>query len=91
MVGGPVLRGLALSLGDTATTRALIPAAELAALGSEGFIVRARLNNATGVLVVAADGNPMLYPTINPTAVPLPFTHRRTRRTAHAAPHTHMN
>jgi hypothetical protein len=58
-----------LSLGNTSTTQAIIPAAELAALGSEGFIVRTRLN-ATGALVIAADGNPMRYPTINPTAVP---------------------
>lgn len=56
-----------LSLGDTALTRSLIPATEQAALGSEGFIVRSRLSN--GTLIIAADGNPMRYPTINATSV----------------------
>jgi hypothetical protein len=80
LVGGPsATTGLALYLGDTATTRGLIPAAELAALGSEGFIVRARLNATANVLVVAADGNAMRFPTINLATVLTPVRTLRPR------------
>ena len=45
-----------ISLGDTTATRKLIGAAELEALGSEGFIVRS--GKVRGRRAIAADGNP---------------------------------
>ena len=47
---------LVLAIGETNTTRAMIPAGDMASLGPEGFVVRAR--DRGGVSIVAADGNP---------------------------------
>jgi len=46
---------LVVAIGDTRTRTDLIPDADLAALGSEGFVVRSR--DQGGVTSVAADGN----------------------------------
>ena len=48
---------LLVALGEHPVTRRLIPPAELAALGSEGFVLR--LGDLDGAPVIAADGNPL--------------------------------
>ncbi len=45
---------LVIALGETSTTRALVTSAEVAALGSEGFILRSKTDK--GVTTVATDG-----------------------------------
>lgn len=48
---------LLIALGEHPVTRRLIPEAELAALGSEAFVVRS--GDVDGAPVIAADGNPL--------------------------------
>ncbi|MCA9660177.1 MAG: hypothetical protein KC486_17665, partial [Myxococcales bacterium] len=56
-IAAPAPGSLVLSVGDTPSTRALIPAEELAAAGSEAFILRS--GSLGGAPLLATDGNPL--------------------------------
>lgn len=52
----PEAGSIVLALGDSAITRTLISKDEVKKLGSEGFVVRSKVN-ADGALIIATDGN----------------------------------